>query len=63
MTIMLQVTYIHFPYTDTYGQKNGRPQIGAARIISYLQINYLMRTFLSSYVGATEVVPTYLNPI
>ena len=63
MTIMLQVTYIHFTYTGTYGQKNGRLQSGAARIISYLQINYLMRTFLSSYVGATEVVPTYLNPI
>ena len=63
MTIMLQVTYIPFPYTDTYGQKNGRPRPGTARMISYLQINYLMRTFLSSYVGATEAVPTYLNPI
>ena len=27
MTTMLQVTYIHFTYTDTYGQKNGRPPI------------------------------------
>ena len=63
MTIMLQITYIPSPYTDTYGQKNGQPQSGTARIISYLQINYLMRTFLSSYVGATEIVPTYLNPI
>lgn len=34
MTIMLQVTYIHFTYTDTYGQKNGRPRPGTARIIS-----------------------------
>ena len=63
MTIMLQVTYIHFTYTDTYGQKNGRPQSGTARIISYFQINYLIRTFLSSYVGATEAVPTYLKAI
>ena len=63
MTIMLQVTYIPSPYTDTYGKKNGQPRLGTARIISYLQINYLIRTFLSSYVGATEAVPTYLNPI
>lgn len=62
MTIILQVTYILRP-AQSHEQKNGRPRPETARIISYLQINYLMRTFLSSYVGATEVVPTYLNPI
>ena len=63
MTIMLQVTYMLSPAQIHMNEKNGRPRHGTARIISYLQINYLIRTFLSSYVGATEVVPTYLKAI